>query len=85
MGLFKKFKDILFDEEEYTEQIKITPEMRNEDAPMREKPSKPVKEIDETKEEVRKIAESNNLINANKKDSYDICFITDKFREIKSG
>ena len=30
MGLFKKVKDILFDEEEYTEQIKITPEMRNE-------------------------------------------------------
>lgn len=53
MGLFKKFKDILFDEEEYTEQIKITPEMRNEDAPMREKPSKPVKEIDEIKEEVK--------------------------------
>ena len=30
MGLFKKVKDILLDEEEYTEQIKITPEMRNE-------------------------------------------------------
>ena len=30
MGLFKKVKDILFEEEEYTEQIKITPEMRNE-------------------------------------------------------
>lgn len=28
MGLFKKVKDILFDEEEYTEQIKITPEMQ---------------------------------------------------------
>ena len=33
MGLFKKLKDILYDEEEYTEQIKITPEMRNEEIP----------------------------------------------------
>lgn len=36
MGLFKKVKDILFDEEEYTEQIKITPEMRNEATPSKE-------------------------------------------------
>ena len=36
MGLFKKLKDILYDEEEYTEQIKITPEMRNEEIPSRE-------------------------------------------------
>lgn len=36
MGLFKKVKDILFDEEEYTEQIKITPEMRNEAAPSKD-------------------------------------------------
>lgn len=44
MGLFKKVKDILFDEEEYTEQIKITPEMRNEQvAP---------KEVDKTEEKV---------------------------------
>ena len=28
MGLFKKLKDVLFDEEEYTEQIKITPDER---------------------------------------------------------
>lgn len=40
MGLFKKFKDILFDEEEYTEQIKITPEMRNEETPSKEEPVK---------------------------------------------
>lgn len=33
MGIIKKLKDILFDEEEYTEQIKITPEMRNEETP----------------------------------------------------
>ena len=44
MGLFKKVKDILFDEEEYTEQIKITPEMRNEQvAP---------KEVDKTEEKI---------------------------------
>ena len=36
MGLFKKIKDILFEEEEYTEQIKITPEMRNEETPLKE-------------------------------------------------
>ena len=36
MGLFKKVRDILFDEEEYTEQIKITPEMRNEETPLKE-------------------------------------------------
>ena len=36
MGLFKKVKEILFDEEEYTEQIKITPEMRNEETPLKE-------------------------------------------------
>lgn len=36
MGLFKKVKEILFDEEEYTETIKITPEMRNEETPNRE-------------------------------------------------
>ncbi|MBE6148413.1 MAG: hypothetical protein E7167_02840 [Firmicutes bacterium] len=36
MGLFKKVRDILFDEEEYTEQIKITPEMRNEETPQKE-------------------------------------------------
>lgn len=37
MGLFKKVKDILFDEEvDYTEQIKITPEMRNEQSQPRE-------------------------------------------------
>ena len=35
MGLFKKVRDILFDEEEYTEQIKITPEMRNEATPLK--------------------------------------------------
>lgn len=33
-----------------------------------------------TKEEVRKIALEYNLINANKKDSYDVCFINDKFK-----
>lgn len=36
MGLFKKVKEILFDEEEFTEQIKITPEMRNEETPNKE-------------------------------------------------
>ena len=37
MGLFKKVKEILFDEEEdFTNQIKITPEMRNEDTPLKE-------------------------------------------------
>lgn len=50
MGLFKKFKDILFDEEEYTEQIKITPEMRNEetagkDAAVKKAPVAPEKKV----------------------------------------
>ena len=49
MGLFKKVKDILFDEEEYTEQIKITPEMRNEETPIKE--SKVIPEKKEIKEE----------------------------------
>lgn len=51
MGLFKKVKEILFDEEEdFTEQIKITPEMRNEEIPMREEKTvePPVKEVKET-------------------------------------
>lgn len=34
-----------------------------------------------TKEEVRKIANDNNLTNANKKDSTDVCFITTNFKE----
>ncbi len=34
-----------------------------------------------TKEEVRKIAGSNKLENANKKDSFDVCFIKDSFNE----
>ncbi len=34
MGLFKKIKEALFDDEEdFTDQIKITPEMRNEETP----------------------------------------------------
>lgn len=36
MGLFKKVRDILFDEEEYTAPLKITPEMRNEEIPLKE-------------------------------------------------
>lgn len=49
MGLFKKMKDILFDEEEYTEQIKITPEMRNEAIPEK----KDIPEIQEVKPEIK--------------------------------
>ena len=36
MKLFQKIKEALFEEEEYTEQIKITPEMRNEATPIKE-------------------------------------------------
>lgn len=37
---------------------------------------------DLTKEEVRKIAEENNLISADTRDSYDICFLgSDKFKD----
>lgn len=36
------------------------------------------------KDKVREIANKYNLINANKKDSYDICFITDKFKDFMS-
>ena len=32
---------------------------------------------DYTKEEVRKIAEENGLVNANRKDSQEICFVED--------
>ena len=33
------------------------------------------------KDEVRKVAEEANLANSQKKDSYDVCFINDSFRE----
>jgi len=36
------------------------------------------------KDKVREIANNYNLINANKKDSYDVCFITDKFKDFIS-
>ena len=50
MKLFQKIKEALFEEEEYTEQIKITPEMRNEATPIKEvKIEEPPK-----KEEVKK-------------------------------
>lgn len=39
----------------------------------------PLEGID--KEEVRKIASEINLFNADAKDSYDVCFINDKFKE----
>ena len=57
MGLFKKLKDVLFDEEEYTEQIKITPEMRNEAAPIKEKKHKVVEEVKEAEEPIRVLKE----------------------------
>ena len=34
-----------------------------------------------SKDEVRKIAEDNGLINAHKKDSFDVCFINDSFNK----
>lgn len=37
-----------------------------------------------TKEEVREIARKNDLINADKKDSTDVCFITSNFKEYMS-
>ena len=39
---------------------------------------------DINKDKVREIANKYNLKNANKKDSYDICFITDKFKDFIS-
>lgn len=37
------------------------------------------------KEEIRKIANESNLINANKKDSFDVCFITTNFKDYISS
>lgn len=37
-----------------------------------------------TKEEVREIARSNDLVNADRKDSTDVCFITSNFKEYMS-
>lgn len=57
MGILKKLKDILFDEEEYTEQIKITPEMRNEETPAKVKEEKkptPVKMEEQREDGVKK-------------------------------
>jgi len=57
MGLFKKVKEILFDEEEYTEQIKITPEMRNEETPIKEDkvaPEKKETKVDQVVKETPK-------------------------------
>ena len=39
---------------------------------------------DLTKEEVRNIAKQNDLINASKKDSFDVCFITSSFKDYMS-
>ena len=78
MGLFKKMKDILFDEEEYTEPIKITPEMRNEDIPFKEekevalydeeksKPREDVKEEkkEEIKAESKRVTSERELFNS---------------------
>ena len=61
MGLFKKIKDVLFDEEEYTEQIKITPEMRNEETPAKEEKVQAVKveeEVVKPKEKEERIVKS---------------------------
>ncbi len=53
MGLFKKLKDILYDEEDDTRQIKITPEMRNEEIPAKEEPKEvPKKDIVEKDDEI---------------------------------
>ena len=51
MGLLKKVKEILFEEEEYTEQIKITPEMRNEEPSFEKERKVPEKTVPEKKEE----------------------------------
>ncbi len=68
MKLFQKIKEALFEEEEYTEQIKITPEMRNEATPVKEvkkeEIEKPVKKdsvepnpvVDHSKEKVQPAA-----------------------------
>ena len=67
MGLFKKVKDILFDEEEETQQIKITPEMRNE-TPKKEEPvvPKPVQKVVEpVKEEKKTVTSEKEVFTSN--------------------
>ena len=51
MSLVKKLKDILFEEEEYTEPIKVVEEEKKEEVPSR--PIKIEREIEEVKEPVR--------------------------------
>lgn len=66
MGLFKKVKDILFDEEE-TQQIKITPEMRNE-TPKKEENvvQKPVQKVVEpVKEEKKTVSSEKEVFTSN--------------------
>ncbi len=87
MGLFKKLKDILYDEEEYTEQIKITPEMRNEETPAKVMPKseKPVpKEVKEPVKPVEKEEVSEREIFSSKSPSFPFFdFDEDEFEEQK--
>lgn len=66
MGIFQKVKNILFDEEEdYTSQIKITPEMRSDDIEEEPKAVKEdVKKVEEKKPEVKEGTSERELFKA---------------------
>lgn len=66
MGIFQKVKNILFDEEEdYTSQIKITPEMRSDDIEEEPKTVKEdIKKVEEKKPEVKEETSERELFKA---------------------
>lgn len=83
MGLFKKIKDILYDEEEYTEQIKITPEMRNEQIPDKVEAPKEIREVSkpvQKEEQVKTVERESDLFTKN--NSFPFDFDEEEFKQV---